>query len=191
MATMNLFAYDDYPTYIKQKANYIALTPPMIQKLKMITIASEADVSREKNLAKNTSSALQYDALMKCIDIGNVTELEKVIIGCMSQGLMTGKLDQKNKLVYVQSTYGRDVKEDQFNALIAKLEDWDKNLQAAGLMLQDNVIDKCKKSIVDNAKEHKDIFETQNDVKAVIVAKQAQEQEQMGAKMGGMGFMKH
>jgi len=68
LATLNLFAFDDYQTYIKNKANYIPLTEKMAKKLKMISIADMADIARQ-NLQKSEiigqKSALNYDDLMK------------------------------------------------------------------------------------------------------------------------------
>ena len=39
----------------------------------------------------------------------------------MYNELLKGKLDQKNKRLHVQSTFGRDIKESEVDALIAKL----------------------------------------------------------------------
>ena len=44
----------------------------------------------------------------------------------MYSGLLKGKLDQKNKTLHVQSTAGRDIKETEIDAMIGKLEEWDK-----------------------------------------------------------------
>lgn len=71
LATMKLFAFDDYITYVGQRANYIALTPAMVRKLKMITITQLADTHRE-NLQKSKAgqkSALAYSDIMKAIEI--------------------------------------------------------------------------------------------------------------------------
>jgi hypothetical protein len=35
-----------------------------------------------------------------------------MVVSCVTEGLLVGKLDQNNKLLYVQSTYGRDVKNE-------------------------------------------------------------------------------
>jgi hypothetical protein len=59
-----------------------------------------------------------------------------MVVDCVMNGLLVGKLDQNNKVVYVQSTYGRDVKDEkQIDDLIASLEAWDKNLMAASNLL--------------------------------------------------------
>ena len=79
-----------------------------------------------------------------------------MVVSCVTEGLLVGKLDQNNKLLYVQSTYGRDVKnEDQINDLIATLEAWDKNLMAASGLLDTNVIAECKQNIVNNTEMYK------------------------------------
>jgi len=45
--TMKIFAFDDYTTYVGARASYISLTPDMIRKLQMITIAQMADTQRK------------------------------------------------------------------------------------------------------------------------------------------------
>ena len=45
---------------------------------------------------------------MKELDIKNIRELEDLIIDCMYNDLIKGTLDQKNAILNVEYTYGRD-----------------------------------------------------------------------------------
>jgi hypothetical protein len=88
---------------------------------------------------------------MKAIELTGETEFERMVIASIGEGLLVGKLDPKNKMLYVQSTYGRDVKETQINDLLDQLKAWDQNLLAASSILDSEVISACKESIVKNA----------------------------------------
>ena len=69
---------------------------------------------------------LEYGQLMKYLDIQELRELEDLIIDCIYNDLISGKLDQKNKVLQVEYTYGRDVRESDIDNMVFKLEDWDK-----------------------------------------------------------------
>ncbi len=65
---------------------------------------------------------------MHKLQILDIRQLEDTIIACMYNELLKGKLDQKNKRLHVQSTFGRDIKESEVDAMIAKLQAWDGQL---------------------------------------------------------------
>ena len=46
---------------------------------------------------------------MKELDISDIRSLEDLIIDCIYNDLLKGKLDQRNKELLVEYTYGRDV----------------------------------------------------------------------------------
>eukprot|EP00349_Pseudokeronopsis_sp_Brazil_P004894 CAMPEP_0202957818 /NCGR_PEP_ID=MMETSP1396-20130829/2212_1 /ASSEMBLY_ACC=CAM_ASM_000872 /TAXON_ID= /ORGANISM="Pseudokeronopsis sp., Strain Brazil" /LENGTH=93 /DNA_ID=CAMNT_0049675527 /DNA_START=270 /DNA_END=551 /DNA_ORIENTATION=+ len=87
----------------------------------MITIAHLA--SQEKKL--------HYDKLMSALDIKDLRELEDLIIDCIYNDLIKGKLDQMNKILHVNYTYGRDVPKTEVDIMIAKLMAWDQELESA------------------------------------------------------------
>ena len=111
LATLNLFAYDTIDEYNKNKDKYLALKPSQLKKLELLTIADMA----------SKSSHVEYAEIMHKLQISDIRELEDTIIACMYNELLKGKLDQKNKRLHVQSTFGRDIKESEVDALIAKL----------------------------------------------------------------------
>ena len=87
----------------------------------MLTIA---DTASKKQL-------VLYAELMSQLGINDLRQLEDKIISCIYSGLLKGKLDQKNQSLHVQSTAGRDIKDTEIDAMIAKLEAWDKQLAGA------------------------------------------------------------
>ena len=74
---------------------------------------------------------VSYAELSEQLGINDVRQLEDKIIDCIYNNLLKGKLDQKNQTLHVQSTAGRDIKETEVDAMIAKLEAWDQQLAAA------------------------------------------------------------
>ena len=116
-------------TYRKDPGNYLALSDKMITKLKLITVADMGQ-KRRATLIQKTGGALKstlgYDELKKALDINDIRQLEDLLIEAMFTGLINGKLDQKNKMLHVHSTFGRDVRdENQINLLVKKLMAWD------------------------------------------------------------------
>lgn len=82
----------------------------------MITIAEMA--SKQK--------LLNYTNLIDELNIKDLRELEDLIIDCIYNDLIKGKLDQKNKILQVEFTYGRDADPSNIDGMVQKLEEWDK-----------------------------------------------------------------
>jgi COP9 signalosome complex subunit 7 len=72
---------------------------------------------------------LSYKDLMRDLDISNLRELEDLIIDCIYNELLKGKLDQMNQQFHVVHTFGRDLREHDIGDMIKKLENWDKQLE--------------------------------------------------------------
>ena len=87
----------------------------------MLTVA---DTASKKQL-------VPYSELMGQLGINDLRQIEDKIIACIYNGLLKGKLDQKNQSLHVSSTAGRDIKDTEIDAMIAKLEAWDKQLAGA------------------------------------------------------------
>ena len=62
------------------------MKPPQVKKLKMLSIVDAAQRSK----------LLEYPKLMSDLDIGSLRELEDLIIDCIYNDLVSGKLDQLN-----------------------------------------------------------------------------------------------
>lgn len=106
---------------MKNKAKYIDLKPNQMNKLKLLTLADEA--------AK--SPIVSYQTLMNSIGINDVRMLEDLLIDCLQLGLLKGKLDQRDRRLMVESTFGRDVSANEVQNMLKSLKDWDKQLEQA------------------------------------------------------------
>jgi len=111
---LRIFAYGTYPTY-KEKASALPpLTPQMATKLRQLTIVSLAADNK----------VIPYTVLLQQLDIPNVRELEDLIIECIYQGVIKGKLDQKHKQLEVDFAIGRDIRPGQIVQMMSILAAW-------------------------------------------------------------------
>ena len=74
----------------------------------MITIAEMA--SKDK--------FLKYTNLTNELDIKDLRELEDLMIDCIYNELLKGKLDQKNNILQVEYTFGRDARAEDIDSMI-------------------------------------------------------------------------
>ena len=74
-------------------------------------------------------------------------ELEDLIVDCIYNELVTGKLDQLNQQFHVVNTFGRDLRESDINFMLQKLEDWDRQLESAQKIIEDKA-KSCNQSIM-------------------------------------------
>lgn len=74
--TLNLFAYGTYKDYLKDRAQYLELTPTQCKKLQHLTIVTLA--TREK--------CIPYSSLLEELSIKNVRDLEDLIIEAIYAG---------------------------------------------------------------------------------------------------------
>ena len=61
------------------------------------------------------------------MDIPNVRTLEDLIIDGFYNGLLVGKLDQRQQQLQVEYTMGRDVRPEQFEETMESLKSWSNN----------------------------------------------------------------
>jgi hypothetical protein len=100
----------------------------MHQKLKIITVLDLLKI--QKNIG--------LDFLSTQLDITDPFELDSLLFEAFSMGLITGKVDQKNKLLKVLSIKGRDyVNDGKF--LEQKLDKWIINLDNSSNYLMKHV----------------------------------------------------
>jgi len=98
----------------ENKAQLPEVKDQMLTKLKLLTIVTHA--SQHK--------VLPYDLLLKELDLTNVRELEDMIIDCIYEGLIKGKLDQRRGALIVHSTIGRDISPADIDVMLNKLSSW-------------------------------------------------------------------
>ena len=69
--------------------------------------------------------SIPYEELMQQLGIANIRELEDLLItDCFHQGIITGRLDQKEKRVEVLDSIGRDVLASELQPIIDSLQKW-------------------------------------------------------------------
>lgn len=111
---LKIFAYGTYSAYKENAATLPALTPQMATKLRQLTIVSLAADNK----------VIPYTVLLQQLDIPNVRELEDLIIECIYQGVIKGKLDQKHKQLEVDFAIGRDIRPGQIVQMMSILAAW-------------------------------------------------------------------
>ena len=137
--TLQLFAFDTYKKHKESPQKYIDMKPQQIKKLKMITIADMASHSK----------VLDYEDLMRVLDIKDLRELEDLIIDCIYNELLKGQLDQKNKQLHVEHTYGRDMRNQDLDAMLNKLSQWDAQLEHTQHVIEKQIQD-CNQNVLNN-----------------------------------------
>lgn len=111
---LKVFAYGTYQDYKQNAKSLPTLSPQMITKLKQLTIVSlSAD-----------HKVIPYATLLQQLDISNLRELEDLIIECIYQDLIKGKLDQKLQQLEVDFAIGRDITPAQLDQMMTVLSNW-------------------------------------------------------------------
>jgi len=156
---LKIFAYGTYPDYKRNAPNLPPLSPQMITKLKQLTIVS---------LSAN-NKVIPYTTLLQQLDISNLRELEDLIIECIYQELIKGKLDQKYKQLEVDFAIGRDITPAQLDQMMSVLDNW---VQRSELLLKTIVekVDYAKKVHSQNRSERADFDQKLETVKSAIKA---------------------
>lgn len=111
---LQLFAYGTYADYVKNRDQLPPLSESMILKLRQLTIVSLAAVNKR----------IPYDRLLKELGVRNVRELEDLVIDAIYNGVIVGKLDQRNQQLEVDRCMGRDVRAEEIPSIVAMLTDW-------------------------------------------------------------------
>eukprot|EP00941_MAST-03F_sp_MAST-3F-sp1_P003941 g3941.t1 len=141
LCALNIFAYGTYLDYkSKGRAHFpAALNSDVvaIKKLKMLTVAEMASRTR----------VLSYGDLQSQLDLSSVRDLEDLLIDCLNENLVHGTLDQRNEKFHATFTFGRDLRDDQIDGCIQKLDQW--------LRTSEKLIDEIGNQIVmvENAKQ--------------------------------------
>lgn len=112
--TLALFAYGTYADYKAAPQNFAELSPALQKKLKQLSIVSLA----------SSQKSLPYSLLLGQLEIGNVRELEDLIIDSIYVGIIKGKLDQKEQRFQVDWSMGRDIRPGQLQEMIKILDLW-------------------------------------------------------------------
>lgn len=96
--TLHLFTYGNYLNFINNKANYIKLSLNQLNKLKMLSLL---DYSNNK--------VINYDVILKALDLETIQELEHLVISAINNNLLTAKCNQLDKTLVMNTTINRNL----------------------------------------------------------------------------------
>mmetsp|Transcript_35705 Transcript_35705/g.47101 ORF Transcript_35705/g.47101 Transcript_35705/m.47101 type:complete len:266 (+) Transcript_35705:120-917(+) len=161
---LKIFCYGTLSEYQQGSANLPELTPQQKTKLRQLSIISLA----QKN------KIVPYSLLQKELEINNIRELEDVIIESIYSGLIKGKLNQKEGVLKVNSCISRDVKLEQVDEMLLKLNDW--RSMTEGMLKR---LDECVEHANNLSKEEEKRAATINEKVAIL------KKEVKTANMGG------
>jgi len=119
---LKVFAYGTWSDYVGRASELPALTKPQSLKLKKLTVVALASQSK----------MLEYDQLMRELEVVSVRDLEDLLIDCIYSGLLQGRLDQAARRFDVVAFAGRDVSRTELAGMASTLREWHRN--AAELM---------------------------------------------------------
>jgi len=118
---LELFAFGTYEDYKMNSNKYPKFEEKQLLKLKQLSVVTLAE--------KSISKILNYDDLISRLDLGSVRELEDIVINCIYDGLIHGKLNQSKNRLEVDYTSGRDISTSQISEMKGKLMTWLKQTQ--------------------------------------------------------------
>eukprot|EP01059_Diplonema_ambulator_P006710 TRINITY_DN16322_c0_g1_i1.p1 TRINITY_DN16322_c0_g1~~TRINITY_DN16322_c0_g1_i1.p1 ORF type:complete len:261 (+),score=67.95 TRINITY_DN16322_c0_g1_i1:55-783(+) len=154
---LTIFTYGTYQDYKARKDSLPALTPVQLEKLRELTIVSQASSSR----------SLTYDDLQKSLDISDVRELEDVVIGAITNNLLQARLDQARRCIEVVDVIGRDVRATDIDAMIDKLTKWH-DASSEIIMALDALANEGKQTDIEQQKRASDLQAVVEATKAAV-----------------------
>ena len=114
-ALLLTFAYGTWSSFQSSRSQLPPITPAHQLKLKQLSVITLAEQTK----------VLPYARLMSELELSDVRELEDFIINhCIYTGALSGKLDQKQRVLEVESAVGRDVHPDKLGEIVSCLEGW-------------------------------------------------------------------
>jgi len=143
---LKIFAYGTLSDY-KANPTLPKLTEAQTIKLKKLSIVTSS----------NERKAIPYSDLLQQLDLENVRKLEDLVIDCLYQGLIKGKLDQKHKHLEVDYAIGRDLRPGQLDEMKSILVDWLQKSDTLMKTLQEKT--QLALALEKENKEHKDDLE--------------------------------
>ena len=120
-----------------------SLHPSIIKKLKMLSVVTMAASNKH----------LDYSQLMERLDLGDVRELEDLLIECIYAGIVVGRLDQQSSQLKIERVSGRDPSDLDIVNMCQKLDQW--GLTVDNMILQVETTSKQAANEYDVAKMKK------------------------------------
>ena len=131
LKSLKLFAYENYEDYKNNSKEYIVLNEKQLKKLKMLSVITMAGKSK----------TLSYTKLSKDLDISSKKDLEDILLELIYNRLINATLDEKNKVVYVEWTFGRDTKKEDVDEMVEKLELWVEKMKKVEMNVERHIND--------------------------------------------------
>lgn len=135
LATLDLFSYGVYLDFVQNPGRFLPLGDNQISKLRQLSVLSSA-----QEACKQGISILYYEPLAKALGLepDNRRAIEQVIISCIYDRILNGKLAQKSQQFHlaVPPCCSRDVRVSQIPDLLASLEALDRRLNASNQELE-------------------------------------------------------
>ncbi|KAF7726203.1 hypothetical protein EC973_009001 [Apophysomyces ossiformis] len=164
---LRLFMYGTYGDYVANASQLPSLNDAQLTKLKQLSIVSLSEESR----------TLHYDVLQKYLEIANVRELEDLVIEAFYQGILVGKLDQRQRHLQVDYAMGRDLRPGQMEETLMGLKQWSANTHAL-LEALDNKIQSIQETTVASKKEREEYGRKVEQLRKEIRSKKSTDEEQ-------------
>jgi len=156
---LKIFAYGTYAECRAKGSSLPQLSKIQQRKLQQLSIVTLAA----------TSKVIPYTVLQSELEIQELRELEDLIIDSIYQGLLTGKLDQKQKTFEVETAMGRDLKPESIDEFISILSNWSNQSE----VILKNIREKIQHAnmMSEQEKKHKEEYEKRvENVKSTIKA---------------------
>ena len=128
MKLLELFSYGSYQEYKRRRDEFPELQEKHITKLKQLSLVSCA----------GSASVLRYKEMMDELDVSSIRALEDLIISSVYNGLVRGKLNQREGKFTVQWVMGRDLRPGELEDILVKLKNWRGNCQRLMATLDEN-----------------------------------------------------
>jgi len=109
---LRLSSQGTYLDYLENKEYFPELSERQIKRLQYCTIVTLA----------NKMKTIPYNVLLKELDIDNVKDLEKFIIGAINLNVISGELNQKDNCLEINSTVSKDVRTNYVDNAIDTLQ---------------------------------------------------------------------
>lgn len=97
--TIELYCFGDYQYYMDNQPSFLVLNPAALNKLKQLTLISEA----------LKSNCFSYEHLKAKVDIHSNSELERLITESIYNKIIDAKLNSQEQLIKISTSKGRDV----------------------------------------------------------------------------------
>lgn len=164
---LNIFAYGTVTDYRENQNSLPALTPAMERKLKHLTIVT---------LATKTK-CIPYSVLLKELEIGNLRNLEDLIIEVIYADIIRGKLDQQNQQLEVDYAIGRDIRPEAITEVVSVLQEWCNGCEAV-LKGMETQINKANINKEKQLQINQQIETEVNNIKKTLKTSQQQDAEE-------------